>query len=127
MFKDVYDLHAEKIEFISSIPNRRNVHLEYDFISDNKDLSLVFVETQTVQGRKLTSLESDERAKVFQWLLDKHKIDTALGDVKVLLVVKDNFEKSYGYQWDNSNFSVNEYITKLDHDECAIILKQLKI
>ena len=54
MFKAVYDLHAERREFISPIPNRRNVHLEYNFISNNQDLSLIFVETQTVQGRKLT-------------------------------------------------------------------------
>ena len=41
--------------------------------------------------------------------------------------MKDSWEKSYGYKWMNSDFSMNEYITKLDHDECEIILKQLKI
>ncbi|WP_104470998.1 hypothetical protein [Acinetobacter indicus] len=125
MYTDVYDLDAEKREFISPIPNRRNVYLEYDFISDKKDLNLIFVETQTVRGRKLTSIKPEERAKIFQTLLDKHKIDAALGDITVSLIVKDNFEKSYGYQWLNSNFTVNEYIKKLDHDECEIIMKQL--
>ena len=127
MFKAVYDLHVERREFISPIPNRRNVHLEYNFISNNQDLSLIFVETQTVQGRKLTSLESEERAKIFQTLLDKHRLDVSLSDIEILLIVKDSWEKSYGYKWMNSDFSMNEYITKLDHDECEIILKQLKI
>lgn len=127
MLKEVSDLHAGKKEFISRISNRRNIYLEYDFISNDKDLSLVFIEKQVVQGRKLTSLGTEERAKVFQSLLEKHQIDVAIGDLKVLLVVKDNFEKSYGYQWDNADFSVNEYIKKLDHDECGAILKQLEL
>lgn len=127
MFKAVYDLHVERREFISPIPNRRNVHLEYNFISNNQDLSLIFVETQTVQGRKLTSLEPEERAKIFQERLDEHKIDAALGDITVSLIVKDNFEKPYGYQWNKSNFTVNESTKKLDHDECEIIMKKLDL
>ena len=127
MFTAVYDLHTKKKEFISPIPNRRNVYLEYDFLSKNHNFSLVFVETQTVQGRKLTSLESEERAKIFQTLLDKHRLDVSLSDIEILLIVKDSWDKSYGYKWMNSDFSMNEYITKLDHDECEIILKQLKI
>lgn len=127
MFKYVYDLHAERREFISPNPNMRNVYLEYDFIFDKNDLSLVFVETQTVKDRKLTSLESEEREKIFQERLDEHKIDAALNNIKVLLIVNDGFEKPYGYQWHNSNFKMDENIKKLDHDECEIIMKQLEL
>lgn len=126
MFKDVYDLHTERREFISSNPNRRNVYLNYDFIIDKNDMSLIFVETE-LKGRKLTSIEPEEREKIFQMLLDKHEKDVALSNIKVLLVVNDGFGKPYGYQWNSGNFFVNEYITKLDHDECGIILKQLEI
>lgn len=126
MYTHIYDLHAERREFISPIPNRRNVHLEYDFILDKKDVSLVFVETE-LKGRKLTSLESEERAKIFQERLDEHKIDVALNDIKVLLIVNDGLGKPYGYQWYKSNFKVDENIKKLDHDECEIIMKQLEL
>lgn len=126
MYTDDYDLHAEKTEFISLNPNVRNIYPESHFLLDNNNLSLVFVEKQIVKGRKLTSLTSEERAKIFQERLDKHKIDAALDDIKVLLIVKDDFKKSYGYQWDKSNFKMDENIKKLDHDECEIIMKQLE-
>lgn len=125
MFKDVYDLHAEKREFISPIPNRRNVYLQYNFKVDQNDVRLVFIETD-LKGRKLTSVETEERAKIFQWVLDKHKIDADLRGVKVFLVVNDGLGKPYGYRWDNSNFSVNPDIIKLDHEQCETILKQLE-
>lgn len=127
MYTDDYDLHAEKTEFISLNPNVRNIYPESHFLLDNNNLSLVFVEKQIVKGRKLTSLTSEERAKIFQERLDKHKIDAALDDIKVLLIVKDDFKKSYGYQWDKSNFKMDENIKKLDHDECEIIMKQLEL
>lgn len=127
MYTDDYDLHAEKTEFISLNPNVRNIYPESHFLLDNNNLSLVFVEKQIVKGRKLTSLTSEERAKIFQERLDKHKIDAALDDIKVLLIVKDDFKKSYGYQWDKSNFKMDENIKKLDHDECEIIMKQLDL
>lgn len=127
MYTDNYDLHAEKTEFISPNPIVRNIYPESHFLLDNNNLSLVFVEKQIVKGRKLTSLTSEERAKIFQERLDKHKIDAALEDIKVLLIVKDDFKKSYGYQWDKSNFKVDENIKKLDHDECEIIMKQLEL
>ena len=41
--------------------------------------------------------------------------------------MKDNFEKPYGYQWNKSNFTVNESTKKLDHDECEIIMKKLDL
>ncbi|MCW1515745.1 hypothetical protein [Acinetobacter baumannii] len=127
MYTDDYDLHAEKTEFISLNPNVRNIYPESHFLLDNNNLSLVFVEKQIVKGRKLTSLKPEERAKIFQERLDKHKIDAALNDIKVLLIVKDDFKKSYGYQWDKSNFKMDENIKKLDHDECEIIMKQLEL
>lgn len=127
MYTDDYDLHAEKTEFISLNPNVRNIYPESHFLLDNNNLSLVFVEKQIVKGRKLTSLKPEERAKIFQERLDKHKIDAALNDIKVLLIVKDDFKKSYGYQWDKSNFKMDENIKKLDHDECEIIMKQLDL
>ena len=127
MSNDVHDLHAEKTEFISQNPNVRNIYPESHFLFDKKYLSLVFFETQTVKGRKLTSLTSEERAKIFQERLDKHKIDAALGDIKVLLIVKDDSGKAYGYQWDKANFKVDENIKKLDHNECESIMKQLKL
>ena len=58
MFKDVYDLHAEKKEFISPISNRRNVYLQYNFKVDQNDVRLVFIETD-LKGRKLTSVETE--------------------------------------------------------------------
>lgn len=127
MYTDDYDLHAEKTEFISLNPNVRNIYPESHFLLDNNNLSLVFVEKQIVKGRKLTSLKPEERAKIFQERLDKHKIDAALNDIKVFLIVKDDFKKSYGYQWDKSNFKMDENIKKLDHDECEIIMKQLEL
>jgi len=126
MFKDVYDLHAERRDFISSNPNRRNVYLNYDFIIDKNDMSLIFVETE-LKGRKLTSIEPEEREKIFQMLLDKHEKDVALSDIKVLLLVNDGFGKPYGYQWNSGNFSINEYIKKLDDEECEIFIRQLDI
>lgn len=125
MFKDMYDLHAEKKEFISPISNRRNVYLQYNFKVDQNDVRLVFIETD-LKGRKLTSVETEERAKIFQWVLDKHKIDADLRGVKVFLVVNDGLGKPYGYRWDNGNFSVNPDIIKLDHEQCETILKQLE-
>lgn len=127
MYTDDYDLHAEKTKFISLNPNVRNIYPESHFLLDNNNLSLVFVEKQIVKGRKLTSLKPEERAKIFQERLDKHKIDAALNDIKVLLIVKDDFKKLYGYQWDKSNFKMDENIKKLDHDECEIIMKQLEL
>ncbi|MFZ7928161.1 hypothetical protein [Acinetobacter lwoffii] len=64
MFKDVYDLHAEKREFISPIPNRRNVYLQYNFKVDQNDVRLVFIETD-LKGRKLTSVETERESKNF--------------------------------------------------------------
>ena len=125
MFKDIYDLHTEKREFISLIPNIRNVYLQYNFKVDQNDVRLVFVETD-LKGRKLTSVKTEERAKIFQWVLDKHKIDADLRGVKVSLVVNEGFGKLYGYRWDNGNFSVNPDIIKLDHEQCETILKQLE-
>lgn len=128
MFTTEYDLHADNIEFISPNLNRRTVYLKYKFLSENNDLRLIFVEKQIIkEGRKLTSLTAAERANIFQTLLNKHNIDIALGDIKVLLILVDNYEKSYGYKWDSSNFKVDENIKKLDHDECGIIMKQLEL
>lgn len=65
MFKDIYDLHTEKREFISLIPNIRNVYLQYNFKVDQNDVRLIFVETD-LKGQKLTSVKTEERAKIFQ-------------------------------------------------------------
>lgn len=128
MFTTEYDLHADKVEFISPNLNRRTVYLKYKFLSENNDLRLIFIEKQIVkEGRKLTSLTVAERANIFQTLLNKHNIDIALGDIKILLILVDNYEKPNGYKWDSSNFKVDENIKKLDHDECGIIMKQLEL